>query len=57
MDDTLTDLWNLEMERDESNLTQEQQLSEGLSVAVGDGDSIKHLLLEVIFISEDFTHT
>lgn len=48
MDQTLADLWNLEVERDELNLSQERQLSEGLAVTGGDGENIKHLLLQVI---------
>ena len=48
MDQTLADLWNLEVERDELNLTQERQLSEGLAVTGSDGEVIKHLLLQVI---------
>ena len=53
MDQTLADLWNLEVERDELNLTQERQLSEGLAVTGSDGENIKHLLLQVISV----THT
>ena len=49
MDQTLADLWNLEVERDELNLTQERQLSEGLALTGSDGESIKHLLLQVIY--------
>lgn len=48
IDQTLADLWNLEVERDELNLTQERQLSEGLAVTGSDGEIIKHLLLQVI---------
>ncbi len=50
VDLTLTDLWNLEIERDESNLVEERHISEALPVDDDDDDDgahIKHLLLQV----------
>ena len=45
VDLTLTDLWNLEIERDESNLVEERNLVD--EDDDDDGAHIKHLLLQV----------
>ena len=45
VDLTLTDLWNLEIERDESNLVEERHLVD--EDEDDDGAHIKHLLLQV----------